>query len=313
MGDRQTFQMMPSVADGTPGASRTKRALPFRHEKETARPHYYGVTFENGLKAEMAPTDHAAMMRFTYPGDDASVIFDNVSEKGGLTLDKENGCRHRLLGRQVRAVDRRDAALRVRRLRRARSRRRQARRRRWRRRHRLSALQGGQGPHGQPAPRDLADQPRPGQGQPRPGDPVRHLLRRRTRTAPRSAWDGMLGKVEVEGASEGQRTTLYSSLYRLYLYPNSGFEKVGSRRSRSTSTRPPSRRRPARTPRPTPARRSSTASRTSTTASGTPTARPGPRTPSSPRRRRASWSTASSSSTRTAAGSRAGPRPAMRT
>ncbi|MCZ9341599.1 hypothetical protein NGM37_27935, partial [Streptomyces sp. TRM76130] len=65
MGDRQTFQVMPSAASGTPDAGREARALPFRHENETARPYYYGVTFENGLKAEIAPTDHAAMMRFT--------------------------------------------------------------------------------------------------------------------------------------------------------------------------------------------------------------------------------------------------------
>ena len=39
----------------------------------------------------MAPTDHAAALRFTYPGDDASVVFDNVTDQAGLTLDKENG------------------------------------------------------------------------------------------------------------------------------------------------------------------------------------------------------------------------------
>lgn len=91
MGDRQTFQVMPSAASGTPDTGRTARALAFRHENETARPYYYGVTFENGLKAEMAPTDHAAALRFTYPGEDASVLFDNVTEQAGLTLDKDNG------------------------------------------------------------------------------------------------------------------------------------------------------------------------------------------------------------------------------
>lgn len=45
----------------------------------------------------------------------------------------------------------------------------------------------------------------------------------------RSQWDGLLGRIEVEGASRDQLTTLYSNLYRLYLYPNSGFEQVGSR------------------------------------------------------------------------------------
>jgi hypothetical protein len=47
MGDRQTFQVMPSPAVGTPDASRTARAVcPFRHANEIAKPHYYGVTFE---------------------------------------------------------------------------------------------------------------------------------------------------------------------------------------------------------------------------------------------------------------------------
>ncbi len=91
MGDRQTFQLMPSAASGTPDTGREARELAFRHENETARPYYYGVRFENGLKAEMTPTDHAAMLRFTYPGDDASVVFDNVTEQAGLTLDKEHG------------------------------------------------------------------------------------------------------------------------------------------------------------------------------------------------------------------------------
>ena len=37
MGDRQTFQVMPSAASGTPDASRSARALPFRHDNEIAR------------------------------------------------------------------------------------------------------------------------------------------------------------------------------------------------------------------------------------------------------------------------------------
>src|SRR5829696_8267596 len=36
MGDRQTFQVMPSAAAGTPSASRGARALPFRHANEVA-------------------------------------------------------------------------------------------------------------------------------------------------------------------------------------------------------------------------------------------------------------------------------------
>ncbi|MFI8519294.1 GH92 family glycosyl hydrolase [Streptomyces sp. NPDC085481] len=232
MGDRQTFQVMPSAAAGTPPADRTARALAFRHENETAKPHYYGVTFENGLKAEIAPADHAAAMRFTYPGDDASVVFDNVTDQGGLTLDPETGSftgysdvKSGLstgAGRMfVYGVF--DAPVTA------------------------SGKPAGQGGPGEPAEAgvkghfrfdagadrtvtlrlatslisveqakaNLADEIPEGTG----FDTVRERAQ--------DAWDQVLGRVTVEGADHDQLVTLYSSLYRLYLYPNSGFEKVG--------------------------------------------------------------------------------------
>ncbi|MEU8759963.1 GH92 family glycosyl hydrolase [Streptomyces sp. NPDC048659] len=224
MGDRQTFQLMPSAAAGPPPADRTARALPFRHENETARPHYYGVTFENGLKAEIAPTDHAAAMRFTYPGADATVLFDNVTDQGGLTLDpatssftgfsdvksglstgagrmfvygvfdapvtgsgkpSEQGVKGHF---RFDAGADRTVGLRI----------------------ATSLISVEQ------AKANLADEIPAGTG----FDTVRERAQR--------AWDQVLGRVTVEGASHDQLVTLYSSLYRLYLYPNSGYEKVGS-------------------------------------------------------------------------------------
>ncbi|WP_371655254.1 MULTISPECIES: GH92 family glycosyl hydrolase [unclassified Streptomyces] len=228
MGDRQTFQLMPSAAAGTPDASRTARALPFRHENETAKPYYYGVTFENGLKAEMAPTDHAATMRFTYPGDDASVLLDNVNNNGGLTLDPaassftgysdvKSGLSEGATRLFVYGVF--DAP----------------------------ATAGGKLPGGGGA--DVTGYLRLSPGKDRTVtlrlatslisvDQAKANLAaeipagtsfERVRDRARQAWDKILGRVEVEGASHDQLTTLYSSLYRLYLYPNSGFEKVGSK------------------------------------------------------------------------------------
>ncbi|MFJ6013713.1 GH92 family glycosyl hydrolase [Streptomyces sp. NPDC092952] len=228
MGDRQTFQLMPSAAGGTPDASRTARALPFHHENETARPHYYGVTFDNGLTAEMAPADHAARMRFTYPGDDASIVFDNVTDDGGLTLDpatrsftgfsdvKSGGSTgatrlfvHGVFDAPVTASGKlpggggdnvtgyfrfdagRDRTVNLR---------------------LATSLIGTE-----QAKRNLAAE-----------IPADRTFARVVDRAQR-AWDGILGKVEVEGASEDQLTTLYSSLYRLYLYPNSGHERVDGR------------------------------------------------------------------------------------
>jgi predicted alpha-1,2-mannosidase len=219
MGDRQTFQVMPSVAAGTPELGREQRELAFRHENETARPYYYGVRFENGLTAEMAPTDHAAVLRFTYPGDDASVLFDNVTDQAGLTLDEATGTvtgysdvksglstgatRLFVYGEFDRPVTGGDSAgvkgwlrfdagadrtvtLRL-----------------------ATSLIG-------------VDQARDNLRQEIPGGVSFETVKSRAR----AQWDRLLGKVEVEGATPDQLTTLYSGLYRLYLYPNSGFEKV---------------------------------------------------------------------------------------
>ncbi|MFI0976546.1 GH92 family glycosyl hydrolase [Streptomyces sp. NPDC021093] len=228
MGDRQTFQLMPSAVPGTPDASRTARALPFRHEKETAKPHYYGVTFENGLRTEMTPTDHAAMMRFTYPGADASVIFDNVSNDGGLTLDPKtssftgfsdvkSGLSTGATRLFVYGVF--DAPVTA-----------------------SGKLSGGGGAdvtgylRFEPSARKQVtlrlatslisvDQAKQNLTAEIPAGSRFERIQDRAQ----DAWDSVLGRVEVEGAGRDQLTTLYSSLYRLYLYPNSGHEKVGSR------------------------------------------------------------------------------------
>ncbi|MER6286819.1 GH92 family glycosyl hydrolase [Streptomyces sviceus] len=222
MGDRQTFQVMPSTASGAPDTGRQARELAFRHENETARPYYYGVRFESGLKTEMAPTDHAAALRFTYPGDDASVLFDNVTDQAGLTLDKDAGVitgysdvksglstgATRLFvygvfdrpvtdgsSSGVKGYLRFDAGTdRTVTLRLATS---------------LISLDQAKDNLRQEIPDGTSF------------EKVRDLAR--------GQWDRLLGKVEVEGATQDQLTTLYSSLYRLYLYPNSGFEKVGSK------------------------------------------------------------------------------------
>ncbi|MEV0178541.1 GH92 family glycosyl hydrolase [Streptomyces sp. NPDC050625] len=222
MGDRQTFQLMPSAAAGTPDTGRSARALAFRHENETARPYYYGVRFENGLRAEMTPTDHAAALRFSYPGDDASVLFDNVTEQAGLTLDKDHGIvagysdvksglstgatRLFVYGQfdkpvtdggssGVKGYLRFDAGA-----------------------DRTVTLRLATSLISIDQAKDNLRQEIPD------GTSFDTVKARAQRT-----WDRLLGKVEVEGATPDQLTTLYSSMYRLYLYPNSGFEKVAGK------------------------------------------------------------------------------------
>ncbi|MCE3029400.1 GH92 family glycosyl hydrolase [Streptomyces sp. CMSTAAHL-2] len=219
MGDRQTFQVMPSAAAGTPDTGREARALAFRHENETARPYYYGVRFENGLKAEMAPTDHAAVMRFTYPGSDASVLFDNVTEQAGLTLDKEHGVvtgysdvksglstgatRLFVYGVFDKPVTDGSAG------------------------GVKGYLRFAAGADHRVTLRLATslisvDQAKDNLRQEIPGGTSFDTVKARAQRT----WDKLLGKVEVQGATPDQLTTLYSSMYRLYLYPNSGYEKV---------------------------------------------------------------------------------------
>ncbi|WP_407077744.1 GH92 family glycosyl hydrolase [Streptomyces phytohabitans] len=235
MGDRQTFQVMPSTAAGTPDASRTARALPFRHANETAKPHHYGVTFENGLRTDIAPTDHAALMKFRFPSDDASLIFDNVDNSGGLTLDEENGTVTGFSdvksGLSIGATrmfvyaefDRKATG--------------------------GGELEGGGGAdvtgylrfdagadrtvHMRIATSLISvEQAKANLAQELPEGATFE----RVRDDARAQWDDILDTIEVEGASEDQLTTLYSNLYRLYLYPNSGFEQVGpDRRDRYAS------------------------------------------------------------------------------
>ncbi|BCJ55156.1 alpha-1 2-mannosidase [Actinoplanes sp. NBRC 14428] len=230
MGDRQTFQLMPSAATGTPDADRQKRALSFSHDNEVAKPYYYGVTFDNGIKAEFAPTDHAAQFQFTFTGDSSNVIFDNVNGDAGLTIDAAN--------RSVSG---------------------------W------SDVNSGGGSSGMTrmfmyatvdAPL-VASGMLPAGNRPSTGyvkvdttqdktvtvrmatslisvEQARHNLDLEiaadatlasVRDRAQAAWDAKLRTVEVEGASEDQLVTLYSNLYRLFLYPNSGYENTGTAQS----------------------------------------------------------------------------------
>ncbi len=250
----------------------------------------------------MAPTDHAAALRFTYPGDDASVLFDNVTDQAGLTLDKENGIvtgysdvKSGLSTGATRLFVYGDV--------------RQARDRGLVSRSEGPPAVQGRRPDRHPAPGDLADQRRPGEGQPPPGDPGGHVLRGREEARPAA-----VGPAARQGGGRGRDTGPADDAV-LQPVPAVPVPELRFREGRraSTSTPRPSPPCRTRTPRRTPARRSSTARCTSTTASGTPTARPGRPTPSSRPAGRASWSTGSCSSTRTAAGPRAGPPPATRT
>lgn len=69
------------------------RGSVFKHENEIARAHYYGVTFNDndakapGVKIEVTPTEHAAVLRFTFPAGAAkrNVILDCAKSRSSST------------------------------------------------------------------------------------------------------------------------------------------------------------------------------------------------------------------------------------
>jgi predicted alpha-1,2-mannosidase len=227
MGDRQTFQVMPSAATGVPDAGRTARALAFRHDEEVARPYTYGVTFTNGLKTELAPTDHAAIFRFTFPGDTGSLIFDNVNNESALTIDAASGV---VTGYTDNRSGLSTGAT------------------------RMFVYATVDRPITASGPLTSGNRVSTGYTQFELGtdktvtmrvatslisvEQAKHNLEleiapddsfESVRDAAQRLWDKELSVIEVEGATADQLTTLYSNLYRLMLYPNSGYENVATR------------------------------------------------------------------------------------
>lgn len=93
VGDYGVFSLMPVpelVVD------ESKRAIPFSHDKEIAKPHYYKVTLENGITTEFSPTTRSAHFRFSFPAKgDAFLVLDGYTKTSQVQIDVAN---HRITG-----------------------------------------------------------------------------------------------------------------------------------------------------------------------------------------------------------------------
>jgi predicted alpha-1,2-mannosidase len=224
MGDRQTFQVMPSVMAGVPDADRQKRALSFSHDHEEARPHTYRVDFDNGIRTEIAPSERAAIFRFRFPKEgDANLLFDNVDARGGLTLDAGTQTLHGYTdtrsglsngATRMFVYARFDQP--------------------WRESGRIETgrptgyVKFSPGREGEVSMRIATSLISVEQARRNLDQEIGTASFDTVRARAQAAWDELLGRVEVEGASEDQRVTVYSNLYRLFLYPNIAHENVGS-------------------------------------------------------------------------------------
>lgn len=93
VGDYGVFSLMP-VSELV--VEESKRATPFSHEKEVAKPHYYKVTLENGITTEFSPTTRSAHFRFSFPAKgDAFLVLDGYTKTSQVQIDVAN---HRITG-----------------------------------------------------------------------------------------------------------------------------------------------------------------------------------------------------------------------
>ncbi|MDR1153302.1 MAG: GH92 family glycosyl hydrolase [Bacteroidales bacterium] len=92
-GFKQTHQPSPWINDygqfaimpvtGEPLFDDDQRASWFSHKAETAKPYYYSVYLADfDVVAEIAPTERAAMFRFTFPENDHSYVTIDALDKG---------------------------------------------------------------------------------------------------------------------------------------------------------------------------------------------------------------------------------------
>lgn len=226
-----TWQFMPNtnidastVTSGNQ-INASARAATFTHENEIAHAHYYSVTFNEGSKAsgvkmEVTPTDHAAYTRFTFDSSDTyhNLIFDCDRANGGLTFNNADhsfsafsddvstgSTRMYIYGVFDEAYSS------------------------------TAVVNQKQGIISFPTGTNVVtmkvttsfislDQAKKNlQLEISSADTFDTIYAQTQAT-----WDSLLGKIEVEGASPDQLTTLYSNMYRLFCYPMLYSENAGT-------------------------------------------------------------------------------------
>jgi predicted alpha-1,2-mannosidase len=221
MGDRDQLTIMP-VAAAEPLGDPAERATAFSHDDEIARPDLYAVALANGVRAEVTPSDHGAIFRFTFPADAAGqhLIFDTIDENGGFSYDGtaltgwvENGSPRSESGAtRMYCYGVFSTAPTA-----------------------FGAASGGRD-NARAASFDVPEVTLRIATSFIGVDQARHNLElelegqsfEQLQTAANAIWNERLQVIRPEGATPPQLRTVYGNLYRLNLYPNSHFENVGT-------------------------------------------------------------------------------------
>ncbi|MGW9027670.1 GH92 family glycosyl hydrolase [Streptomyces sp. NPDC055722] len=213
MGDRNQMSVMPVSAGGSLTGAPSTRALAFSHSDEIARPDLYQVTLQNGLIAQMSPTDHGGIMQFTFPSGKAtgSLVFYNgtfsIGTDGTFSGWVDNGSglsagRSRMF--VYGTFDRAPTA------------------------SSATSATFDTSASSQVTMRIATSFISVDQAHRNLDLEVTGKSFDQIHAAATAAWNDRLGRIEVKGATETQKVTLYSNLYRLNLYPNSQSENTGT-------------------------------------------------------------------------------------
>ncbi|HWK91495.1 MAG TPA: GH92 family glycosyl hydrolase [Luteimicrobium sp.] len=224
MGDRDQLAIMPSLATGTPDAGLSARGLEFSHDDETAQPDLYSVKFTNGIKAEVTPSDHAGVYRFTFPAGAATgtALVDQVSGTSSLQVAADGTVTGWVDGGSGLSAGRSRMFL-------------------------YGKFDRAPSAVGTATGRTTAQYARFDTSSDSTvelriatsfisRDQAKHNLDLevagrsfdQVRGAAQQQWNDRLGVIDVPSATQAQKVNLYSDLYRLNLYPNSQSENTGT-------------------------------------------------------------------------------------
>ena len=87
--DYGQFSIMPVRGSGC--FDEASRQSWFSHQSEEARPYYYSVYLaDHDIRAEITPTDRAAVLRFTFPESDESAVIVDAFDRGSAVKVIDN-------------------------------------------------------------------------------------------------------------------------------------------------------------------------------------------------------------------------------
>ena len=86
--DYAVFSFMPVTKELV--VDENKRATPFSHDNEIAKPNYYRVKLDNNIVTEMAPTERGAHLRFAFPKKEKSfLVLDGYTKQSKIKIIPE--------------------------------------------------------------------------------------------------------------------------------------------------------------------------------------------------------------------------------